>query len=118
MALFDLTQTALERALAGSALRQTLIADNIANASTAGYKRSDVDFQSTLAKALETGEQSSVDSVQFAPQVDESSGSADGNNVDVEAELASMSENSVTYQTLVSVAKARNSMIQIAIGGR
>lgn len=115
MALFDVTQTTLEQALSGAALRQRLIADNIANAATPGYKRSDVDFQSTLADALQAGDPQDA---QFAPTVDQSSGSADGNNVDIDAEMANLSENSATYQTLAAVAKARISMIQIAIGGR
>jgi flagellar basal-body rod protein FlgB len=116
VALFDLTQTAIERALAGSAVRQGLIADNIANASTPGYKRTDVDFQSVLAGALSSGDETNVKDVQFSPQVDSSVGSTDGNNVDIETEMADMSENAATYQALLAVAKARNMMIQTALG--
>ena len=56
----------------------------------------------------------------FAATPDTASASrADGNNVDIDAEMANLSENAVTYQTLVSVAKARLHLLEIAMtGGR
>ena len=41
--LFDTTQLALERSISGAAQRQQALAANIANASTPGYQRVDVD---------------------------------------------------------------------------
>jgi flagellar basal-body rod protein FlgB len=118
--LFDVTQAALERALEGSALRQRLLANNLANANTVGFKRTDVDFQSALASALDRGEaEAQVSRTPFAPATDATSTvRADGNNVDVDAEMANLTENAVTYQALIAVAKARMRMIEIAIGGR
>lgn len=122
MGLFDVTQAALEKALEGSALRQRALANNLANANTAGFKRSDVDFQSALDSALSGGPQvqsAQVESTRFAVATDTSSSArADGNNVDVDTEMADLSENSVTYQALVAVAKARLHMLEIAIGAR
>ena len=120
MGLFDVTQTALEQALAGSALREKALANNLANANTPGFRRSDVDFQSALASALDTGsEVDQVEQVAFS-SVPDSAGAqrADGNNVQVDAEMAKLNENSVTYQALVAVAKARLNLISIAIGSR
>jgi flagellar basal-body rod protein FlgB len=116
--LFDVTQAALEKALEGSALRQRLLANNLANANTAGFKRTDVDFQSALASALDRGEtDNQVARARFAPVTDSTTSTrADGNNVDVDAEMANLSENAVTYQALVAVAKARLHMLEIAIG--
>jgi len=118
--LFDVTQTALDQALLGSSLRQKAIADNLANANTPGYRRSDVDFQSTLAGALDVGaSQDAVSKLQFTLEPDSAGPQrADGNNVQVDAEMAKLNENTVTYQALVAVAKARLSMLSIAIGGR
>jgi flagellar basal-body rod protein FlgB len=116
---FDVTQALLERAMTGATLRQTALSNNIANANTAGYKRSDVDFASTLAGALDSGDSArQIDSVQFAPVVDQSTGRADGNNVDIDTEMADLNENSVVYQTLVEVAKARFGILTNVIGGR
>src|SRR3954452_9788309 len=49
--LFDTTQVALERTIAGAAQRHNALAGNIANAATPGYRRVDVDFHSGLSAA-------------------------------------------------------------------
>ena len=41
---------------------------------------------------------------------------ADGNNVDVDTEMAKLSENALDYQSLVSVSNARLKMLSTAIG--
>ena len=69
--------------------------------------------------ALGSGSTDQVDATQFSVQTDTTtSARADGNNVDVDTEMADLSENSVTYQALVTVAKARLHMLEIAIGAR
>jgi flagellar basal-body rod protein FlgB len=116
--LFDVTQIALERALAGSAQRQQIIANNLANADTPGFKRSDLDFHAQLAGALEAGSSGSqLQSLAFSPSSDTSTSmQLDGNNVDVDTEMSKLSENSLDYQSLVAVASARLKMLQTAIG--
>jgi flagellar basal-body rod protein FlgB len=118
--LFDVTQTALDQALLGSSLRQKAIADNLANANTPGFRRSDVDFQSALADALGSGATGdAISQLRFSPEPDNAGPQrADGNNVQVDAEMAKLNENAVTYQALLAVAKARLTMLSIAIGGR
>jgi len=116
--LFDVTQIALEQALAGSAQRQQLLANNLANADTPGFKRSDLDFHATLAGALANGASpAQIESLQFTPQTDTTSSmQADGNNVDVDTEMAKLSQNALDYESLVSVANARLKMLSTAIG--
>src|SRR3954462_13277791 len=53
--LFDTTQLALQRAIEGASLRQSALANNLANANTPGYQRVDVDFHSALGRALSSG---------------------------------------------------------------
>jgi flagellar basal-body rod protein FlgB len=120
VALFDTTQIALERAMSGAAARQKALADNIANANTPGYKRSDVDFHSALAKAVEGGADGrQLESLTFSPTTDDSSSSrADGNNVDMDAEMANLSENTLDYQSIVAVSRARLQMLQSVLGSR
>lgn len=116
MGLFDTTDLVLQRGLQGAGLRQQVLANNLANANTSGFKRSDVDFQSSLAAAI--GSQSGVQSLAFQPQTDTTSAMrADGNNVDVDQETSSLTENSVQYEAMLSVAKARMQMLRTAIGG-
>jgi flagellar basal-body rod protein FlgB len=118
--LFDTTQLGLEQALSGAALRQRALANNIANANTAGYKRSDVDFHSTLAQVLGSpGADEKLKGITFTAETDTTSSTrADGNNVDIDSEMANLSQNSLEYQSLVTVARARLSMLQIAMGTR
>lgn len=118
MGLFDVTQIALERALAGSAQRQQLLANNLANADTPGFKRSDLDFHATLAGALQSGDSAAqLASLTFAPQTDTTSSmQADGNNVDVDTEMSKLSQNALDYESLVTVANARLKMLATAIG--
>ena len=120
MGLFDVTQSALDQALLGSSMRQRALANNLANANTPGFRRSDVDFQSALSGALAAqNADQQVGQLAFSTQIDPSGAQrADGNNVQVDAEMAKLNENSVTYQALIAVAKTRLSMISIAIGGR
>lgn len=118
MGLFDVTQIALERALSGAAQQQQILANNLANADTPGFKRSDLDFHSQLAGALEADRSGAqLESLSFTPQTDSTSSmQLDGNNVDVDTEMSKLSANALDYQSLVAVASARLKMISTAIG--
>ena len=120
MGLFDTTQLGLEQALSGAQLRQRAIANNIANANTAGYKRTDVDFHAALSAALASPDaQSRLKGLSFKTETDTASATrADGNNVDIDQEMANLSETSLEYQSLVVVTRARMQMLQIAMGTR
>jgi flagellar basal-body rod protein FlgB len=119
LGLFDLTDIVVERGLEGASLRQQVLANNLANANTAGFKRSDVDFQSTLASALDSGAPaSSVANVAFQPQTDTTTSMrADGNNVDTDTELSNLTANAIEYETLAAVETQRMGMLRAAMGG-
>lgn len=117
MTLFDSTQLALEAAMRGSTLRQSLLTSNLANVNTPGYQRKDVDFHAALKAAQQTGE--SLESVAFQATSDTSrTVRTDGSGVDADQEAAALAENSLEYQALVTVAGARNSILQTAMGVR
>lgn len=118
MGLFDLTDLALQQGMSGAGFRQQLLANNLANVNTPGFKRSDVDFQSSLASALnENDPETALDSVDFAPQVDTTTSMrADGNNVSADQELASMTENATQYEALAAVEKAKLGWLRTAMG--
>jgi flagellar basal-body rod protein FlgB len=116
VALFDTTQLALQRAMAGTSLRGQALAQNMANANTPGYKRVDVDFHASLAKALGAGDPRSA---ALSIQRDSTATvRADGNSVDVDLEIASLQENSLENQALTSIARARIQMLKTAITGQ
>jgi flagellar basal-body rod protein FlgB len=120
MDLFDPTIIGLQRAMGGAMLRQELLANNLANANTAGFKRSDVDFHAALAQAFAAGSPGSaqVADVQFQPAQDTSSVQADGNNVDVDAEMSKLAQNSLDYQAITSAMATRMKILETAIEGR
>jgi flagellar basal-body rod protein FlgB len=117
--LIDTTQLALERSISGAAQRQEALAANIANASTPGYQRVDVDFHSALAAALGSDDaKHAVEGAGFTTQADAAVGptQADGNSIDVENESAKMAANALEQQAAVSVAKTRNAILRSAMG--
>lgn len=116
MNLFDTTDLTLQAAIRGSGLRQTALAQNLANANTPGYQRKDVDFESSLRAAMASGQ--NPDSLQFSVQTDASAPmQPDGNSVDIDTESSKLAENGLDYESLVSVAKGRLDILQSAIGG-
>ena len=117
--LIDTTQLALERSISGATQRQDALAANIANASTPGYKRVDVDFHGALAAALGSSDaKQALAGTSFTTVADASVGAtqADGNSIDVENESAKMAANALEQQAAVSVAKTRNAILRSAMG--
>jgi flagellar basal-body rod protein FlgB len=95
-------------ALDGLSARHAAIADNIANVNTPGYKRKEVPFEDALARPVQdqtspcTGAASGTPHP-FTPCVTrdtDSAARADGNNVDIEAEMVRLAETSLRYETL------------------
>jgi flagellar basal-body rod protein FlgB len=104
-------------ALAVRSQRMGVLASNIANASTPGYKAKDVDFQAALA-SLETpggSANAAMDAatlyrVPLQP-------SQDGNTVELATEQTAFAENAVAYQTTLSFLNGRISTITRALRG-
>ena len=106
----------LDRAADAAAKRNEAIANNIANATTPGYKRQDVAFESELKKALGhntygksmdervAGVNSSSARLDGRPYTDNAGLSyrLDGNNVDIENENVMLAENQLKYQGLMT----------------
>ena len=114
MSLLDSTQLALESAMSGSMLRQSLLSDNLANANTPGYKPEDVNFQGTLQSAIQSGQP--LDQVSFKPYTTAQTVSADGNGVNAEQQSAYLAENGLLYETLTRIASQREAILQSAMG--
>ena len=99
----------LEKAADASWLRNEALNNNIANATTPGYKRQDVQFESYLMTAL-AGDNSLDDAVQnidlseiTATVYTEYAGLSyrmDGNNVDASTENAELAKNQIRYNAL------------------
>lgn len=104
----------LDKAADAANLRNQLLTNNIANASTPNYKRKDINFESILQAEL-AGERTLQQAVKKAnfdlsvldPQVYTDNASLsyrlDGNNVDIASEEAMLAENTLRYDTLVDM---------------
>ena len=116
--LIDTTQLALERTIAGASQRHNALAANIANASTPGYRRVDVDFHGALAAALgSSNAKNAVETTGFTTQADSIGVTqADGNSIDIDNESAKLAANALEQQAAVSVAKTRNAILRSAMG--
>lgn len=118
--LFGITQRTLEAALHGTEVRQEVIARNLANANTPGYKRADVSFQQELAEQLQF-DPNGIDS-SFEPTLSVDGTSAmrvDGSNVDVDREATNLAENQLMFSALMGVVtKQLQTMSQAITGAR
>jgi len=97
----------LKKGLDASWLRNKVIANNIANVDTPGFKASSVEFESEFKRALESGMEGSrggdsLDNV--TPKIVRNPGASfreDGNNVDIDHENVELAKNSILYNELV-----------------
>jgi flagellar basal-body rod protein FlgB len=100
----------LDKAADASFKRNEIIANNLANVNTPGYKRKDVQFQTYLRSAL-IGDNSldsriagvNLNSLNATVYTDQATLSyrLDGNNVDIDAESATFAENQIYYYALL-----------------
>lgn len=111
----DLTTQALQYAIDGLSLRQQAAAGNLANASTPNYQAKEVDFESSLAQALEEGNVGLAGS----PTVTTSTAPSDanGNNVDPSNELVNLQETTLRYQAMVDSINTQFSILRGSMGG-
>lgn len=105
----------LENYLAVTNQRETIIASNMANIDTPGYRTKDIDFQHELARAMAAPEGSSpavtVRNVQGLLE------RPDGNNVDVDKESLELAESQLQYQMGTQLIKDRFHQLLSAING-
>lgn len=101
------TKNNIERGLDAAWLRNDVISQNIANVDTPGYKRKVVRFEEFLDNEMKTGRLSqgktklSTNGIQITEDPANSSYRSDGNNVDIEHEMALLAANSIRYNTLI-----------------
>ena len=133
----DPVMNAVQTALRGLSMRQQAIGNNIANVDTPGFKGTDVAFEAELKRAMGGSGPgggiglalATTDSGHMAgrlggitqavaPQEVELPGSQlrnDGNNVDVDREMARLAETSITYNALVQAMNMKLAGLRSAI---
>ena len=116
----------LTKAADASWQRNEILANNIANATTPGYKRKDVSFETYLFQELAGGSNTSLR--QKIGEVDlshlnataytdysELSYRLDGNNVDIDTENVELASNQIKYDALLDSIKYEFNMLRAAM---
>jgi flagellar basal-body rod protein FlgB len=131
---FMRTQDILQRAMSVSLIRQEVIADNIANADTPHFKRSEVAFESELSRALRaydpypfpaalTNERHipfyrvrdyrEVKPIVYLDYT--TTYRNDGNNVDIEKEMVDARETALRYMAMAQIVNNNFRLLNIAM---
>jgi flagellar basal-body rod protein FlgB len=117
--LFDKTTLGLSASLRMRQLRHNVISSNIANAETPNYHAKKLDFEEALGRALDVENQRGVSVTHgdhfpisgegvggVRPDIYENPEGAvnnDGNTVDLEREMTSLSENNLLYKSALQL---------------
>jgi len=127
--LFDPTIDGLARTLTLHQQRHAVLASNLANVETPGYRARELDFQDALKEAFESGEgrarpegHGSIElaSAERVPQVVEDKTAprrADGNTVDLDVQMAKLNANGTSYLALARILGRRVALLRQAIDG-
>lgn len=126
----------MESALYASESRQRVIANNIANAETPNFKRSEVLFESLIKDAMGTDETSlsgrkthekhitigrsklTLPKAELVTDNSAAMNAVTNNNVDIETEMALLAKNQLSYQLYATQVSHEITMKKLAITGR
>jgi flagellar basal-body rod protein FlgB len=106
--VIDLVTNQLEHYMDLLSARQKLVASNIANLDTPGYKTKDIDFQFEFMSLAQDA----------LPNVVEAQGlvvKSDGNNVNMDREARLLSENALRFNLASNLMKSQLKLINAAI---
>lgn len=127
MQLFNHTIQSLESALNATAARQNVISQNIANVDTPFYKAKEVIFKHELEKAIAIQAQKTnskhIDFKYHANRdyIIKSKNNTvmnnNGNNVDIDKEMALLAENQILYNALIERLNGKFNTIKTVIRG-
>lgn len=121
----------LKRMLDLSSLRHKLIASNVANVTTPGYKSKSIDFDAELRKAIKPqrmkistthpghiplrSSKESPPKVNVAEETDASNGV---NSVDIDREMGDLAQNQLVYELAAKLTSNKFKALKSAIRGR
>jgi flagellar basal-body rod protein FlgB len=117
--LFDPTMRGLASALTLHQRRHEVLASNLANVETPGFRARELDFQQALRTAFEATRPAEA-GPGLGPHVVEDAEAparADGNTVDVDLQMAKLSANGGRYVALAKLLQTRILQLRLAIEG-
>ena len=120
-AVSDAVSQVLASALDGVSARQQVIADNIANVDTPGFRATSVDFESQLAAAINDGTFTEAGGLPVETAITatptETPVGANGNNVDLRKETMAAVQSQFQYQVLTRAVSDRFNLVKTAATG-
>lgn len=128
MSLFSNTISTLENALNYSSTKQKVIAQNISNVDTPNYKSKEVSFKSELQTAMDhavAAKRTDVRHFNFENTSStivistnkSTSYQNNGNNVDIDKEMADLATNQIYYNALIERISGKFQTLQSVIRG-
>ena len=109
----------LEKMLDVSAIKHKVIANNIANINTPGYKKMEVSFSDQLEKVVKDTSVNKFDTLQPKIVIAEKEKSEtvrnDGNNVDADKEISSLMKNTLSYNIYSQLLAKKMELVKSAI---
>lgn len=132
MNLFPQSFQSLEQAMSTATLKQRVHTANIANVDTPNYKSKQVSFQSALDTAIHRKPLASIKTepqhIAFSTENGESSQlvkvnnstkiTPNGNNVDMDSEMAELAKNQLWYNALTERVNGKFNTLRSVIDGR
>jgi flagellar basal-body rod protein FlgB len=110
--LTDPTMQTLAVALHGLSSRQKAIANNVANVETPGFTASQVNFESSLAQAISSGDPTTT-TVSTSSTTDPAG--PNGNNVNIDDQTLALAQTNLQYETLIEGLNAKYAQLRAAI---
>lgn len=128
MALLD-SISLMEKLLDAKWLRNSVLSNNIANADTPGYKRSDVSFEEILEKnmrenvlSLTTTHKNHISNMKKMSDIkpivfvqNETTMRNDNNNVDIDKEMVELTKNTLSYNMTADQLQRAFQLLNMAI---
>jgi flagellar basal-body rod protein FlgB len=106
--MLDGIATKLEHYMDLLGKRQQLVAGNISNADTPGYKTKDIDFQFEFMSLMEGGTPNVIEAPNLAVK-------NDGNNVNIERESRLLAENAMRFNLVSNLLRGEIRSVRSAI---
>lgn len=106
----------LTRAMTFRLQRHGAIAGNIANADTPGYRPTQVAFEEALQNASATNNMKKLEGIQSQVEIaDDGAPRLDGNTVNLDKQMASLSQNAILYNATAEFLARKFRMIKTAL---
>lgn len=109
----------LEKMLDVSAIKHKVIASNIANINTPGYKKMEISFSDQLDKAIKDTSMNKFDAIQPKIIIAENDKNEtvrnDGNNVDMDKEISALMKNTSSYNIYSQLLAKKMELVKSAI---